>query len=594
MSLLGSAKFDSQKGTFADEDFSNLKELLIIGHPKQNVAGKELPFPSYLAIPPQRHFLSIAPTRSGKGTTLIIPNLLNYAGSCIVIDPKGENAFLTAKRRRDMGQRVYILDPWNEVNRRYGDLAGEREEISCFNPLSILDPASDHYTDDLAYLADALIITESKDPFFDDSARDLMAGLMAYCVETVGKDAATLAMVRMHLTKSASEVAATAKNAQKLNAESAACRKLGRFAEESRTNDSIISTALTQTIFLDSKPLGESLSSSDFAFDDLTTGEPTTIYLVLPVDKLQTHGRWLRLMISIAIRTVARNAKPLPLPVLFLLDEFGTIGRLSAIAQAYGLMSGLQMCIWAFIQDLVQLRRDYSQDWETFISNAEAVTFFQIMDHFTADYVSKLLGKITVWHKDTRDNQHPHSRDLVQTAEVRAETEAGFLVVRGYPLRYAPEPYFHNDFFRSVARPNPYYQGQESTGNLSPVLETLTAERRAYWQDRLQRQARDTFSPYYKRKGLALFYLRLIGAKIWAVHGFISVKMPPNYLGGKHLHFFFRSSFLKWMMDFYKGHGMFFEQVEEENNHFMSLFTKESMVAFRDDNGKLSQWIPID
>ena len=111
------------------------------------------------------------------------------------------------------------------------------------------------------------------------------------------------------------------------------------------------------------------------------------------------------------------------------------------------------------------------------------------MDHFTADYVSKLLGKRTVWHRDNRDNEHPHARELLQAAEVRAETEDGFLIVRGYPLRYAPEAYFHNDFFRSVARENPYFQRQEPTGNLSPVLETLTAERRAYWTKRVELKA---------------------------------------------------------------------------------------------------------
>ena len=36
-----------------------------------------------------RHLLTVAPTRAGKGTTQIIPNLLTYEGSTLVIDPKG-------------------------------------------------------------------------------------------------------------------------------------------------------------------------------------------------------------------------------------------------------------------------------------------------------------------------------------------------------------------------------------------------------------------------------------------------------------------------------------------------------------------------
>jgi type IV secretory pathway TraG/TraD family ATPase VirD4 len=42
-----------------------------------------------------------------------------------------------------------------------------------------------------------------------------------------------------------------------------------------------------------------------------------------------------------------------------MLDEFGTIGKLNAVAQAYGLMAGLGMIMWAFSQDLNQLKRDY-------------------------------------------------------------------------------------------------------------------------------------------------------------------------------------------------------------------------------------------
>ena len=84
-----------------------------------------------------------------------------------------------------------------------------------------------------------------------------------------------------------------------------------------------------------------------------------------------------------------------------MLDEFGTIGRLDAIAQAYGLMAGRGMILWAFAQDLNQLKRDYPHDWETFIGNSQAVTSFGVMDNFTTDYVSKMLGTSTVEQLNT-------------------------------------------------------------------------------------------------------------------------------------------------------------------------------------------------
>lgn len=348
----------------------------------------------YIALAPRRHFLTIAATRSGKGTQLIIPNLLLYNGSAIVIDPKGENAYITAKERRNKGQKTYILDPWNEVNRRYGSMTGELEEVATFNPLSRLNPASENFADDVNYISDALIISQSKDPHFDDSARELVAGLIAFAAMKYG-EAASLPLVRLLLSKSVEEIAGIAEEARQMGGDTLAARKLSRFCAPTKELASVISTAQTQTAFLDSKALENSLHESSFSFSDLTEGK-ATIYLVLPVDKLQTYGRWLRLMISIGIKTVARCTVRLPSPVLFILDEFGTIGKLSAVAQAVGLMAGLNMCIWAFIQDLTQLKRDYPNDWESFISNSEAVSSFDAMDQTTTEYVSKLLGRATI------------------------------------------------------------------------------------------------------------------------------------------------------------------------------------------------------
>ena len=434
-----------------------------------------------LAIPPQRHLLSIAPTRSGKGVSHIIPNLLLYRGSTIVIDPKGENAWITAKYRREgMGHKTIILDPWGEVKRRYGDLAGEQETVARFNPLSILDPASENYADDIASLADALIINQNvKDPHWDDSARELVAGLMAYLVENPKtRPLASLAALRILLTKPSDEVRAIAEDAMTLGAESVAARKLGRFKSETKETAGVISAALTQTAFLDSVILAQNMRESDFSFDDLIDGD-TTIYLVLPVDKLQTYGRWLRLLLSIGIRTVARNVKPLPLPVLFMLDEFGTIGRLNAVSQAYGLMAGLQMMIWVFVQDLVQLKRDYQEEWETFVGNSSAVTFMNIMDQFTARYLSELCGVTTVERISERTVQmrergegflgapQPNysamadqlfSRPLISPAEIRCVTrELGIMIWPYQPIDFSPLRYYDEPFFLERARVDPHF-----------------------------------------------------------------------------------------------------------------------------------------
>lgn len=473
--MFGSASFIEPEGQTFEEACNG--EKLFLG-------GKIDDPASFLSLKPEKHFLTVAQNRSGKGASLIMPNLLNYKGSILVIDPKGENAFITAQRRRDMGQKVYILDPWGEVTRRYGQKIGIVEEVATFNPLSILDPNDESYSDDIAYFADALILSQSeKDPFFDDSARELVSGLIAFAVEKHGINAG-LPHVREMLQKSAEEIAEYAIEAQGFGYGSLAARKLGRFTKTSETIGSVLQTAQTQTAILDSPALGKSLSESSFSFDDLTA-QPTTIYLVLPVDKLQTYGRWLRLMISIGIRTIARNTDNLPLPVLFLLDEFGTIGKLSAVAQAFGLMAGLQMCVWAFVQDLVQLKRDYPHDWETFVSNSAALICFGVMDDFTTTYISKMLGQTTVEQVSeasayvreattnkgfATDKDRPHSRPLMTSDEVRRlQEDRGIVITNKGPYFFKKTQYHKEPRLSSLGRANPYY---DSAPRSTPQNET--------------------------------------------------------------------------------------------------------------------------
>lgn len=493
--ILGSAEWNYWGG-LDKEDYCK-GSMVGFGYPWVDENHPEV-HDKIIAVAPNRHFLSVAPTRSGKGVSLIIPTLLYYAGSTIVVDPKGENAWITAEcRHRDLKQDIFILDPWGEVNRRYAKKADKPDEVvSKFNPLADLNPKDENYADDVIYIADALIINQGKEAHWDDSARELVAGLIAYFVERkiVEKNAekATLPAVRTLLTKPFNELADIANKVkdpkwvtkvQQLGFESLATRKLSRFGAENREIASIISCALTQTAFLDSATLAANLSESDFSFSDLVN-QKATIYLVLPIDKLQTYGRWLRLMVSLGIRTVARHTETLDNPVLFILDEFGTIGRLSAVAQAYGLMAGLQMCIWAFAQNLIQLKKDYPDEWETFISNSEYVSFFNVMDDFTADYVSKLLGTTTaelisdttktirerkfdpsaIYNPKPNPNFSDISSDkyfstaLQHPAEIRCfYQKGGILIGREKPILFKKMEYQNDALFNTRARKDPYH-----------------------------------------------------------------------------------------------------------------------------------------
>ena len=349
-----------------------------------------------------RHLLTVAPTRSGKGVAAIVPNLLTYEGSTFIIDPKGENALITALRRGQgyerrnipgLGQSVHLLDPWDIVASDLG------MRPARFNPLDWIKPGDADAAENAFLLAEALVPggSEGEGRFWDDEAKALLTGIILF-VATSMKEAANRHLGRVRDILLLDEdgfkaVLSTMYNEPLPVVASTAARTASK---EAKLRSNVLATVQAHTHFLDSPRIRESLSSSDFSFEDLKT-KPMTVYLILPADRLKTFDRWLRLLIQQAITVNARNITIKPeRPVLFLLDEMASLGRLSMVEQAYGLMAGFGMQLWGIVQDLSQLERIYGDGWQTFISNSGVIQYFGSRDKITAEYFSTLCGVTTI------------------------------------------------------------------------------------------------------------------------------------------------------------------------------------------------------
>ena len=247
-----------------------------------------------------RHLLTLAPNRAGKGVSSIMPNLLTWQGSVLVIDPKGENAIVTARRRREMGQKVHVLDPWGITG-----LEGGR-----FNPLLALAPDSLDLSEDAALLADGLVLPGAKadDEFWNGEARSLLAGLLMHIVTTELPEDRHLGALRAMLTLGEQEFADLLDDMLDNHAASGLVARTARrlLQKTDRERSGVISTAQAQTHFLDSPRMTAVLGASSFDPGDLKSGG-MTIYLVLPADRLATHGRWLRLVVGLCLAALTRD-----------------------------------------------------------------------------------------------------------------------------------------------------------------------------------------------------------------------------------------------------------------------------------------------
>ena len=228
----GSARFATDRET---RPLAQNGEGLLIGRDRKS--GKLLRYAG------PAHLLTIAPTRTGKGVGTIIPNLLDYPGSVICIDPKGENARITARHRAKFGP-VHVLDPFGVTG-----IAS-----AAFNPLDRLDPAGLDLADDAMTLADALVYDapgEAGEAHWNEEAKALIAGIILAIVTSEPPATRTLATLRDRLTLAPQAFAVMLETMQAQGglAARAANRHLGKSDREAA---GVLSAAQRHTHFLDS------------------------------------------------------------------------------------------------------------------------------------------------------------------------------------------------------------------------------------------------------------------------------------------------------------------------------------------------------
>lgn len=370
-----------------------------------------------LGIGDDRHVVLCAGSRAGKGRSCLIPTLLGYAGSVLALDPKGELANVTARRRAQNGQQVCIIDPFKICAQRLTPLR------AGFNPMAMLTPDSPTLVVDAGLIADALVLAASggTDPHWDDSARNFIEGIILHVAAWPGYEGTrTLVTVRDLLTRGTvfSHDDEEVSGMRGLRWEMEACAAvledehpdLGAligaaaadfFEKPDNERGSVLSTARRHTKFLDYAQLRESLApdsaQEQFALTDLkTAAKGLTVYLCLPAGRMATCNRWFRLFVNLALEAMEREKTKPKVPVLAVLEEFHVLGHMQQIEVAAALVAGFGMKLLIVLQDLTQVRRHYKEGWETFLGNAGCSLFFGNADVTTLKYISERCGQTSL------------------------------------------------------------------------------------------------------------------------------------------------------------------------------------------------------
>lgn len=382
------------------------------------------------------HLMTIAPTGAGKGVSCIIPSLLRFPGPVIVVDPKGENYAVTAARRRALGQRVVVLDPMG--------ITGAPEGGSL-NPLDLVDADDAQSIDDSAALA-ALLSggLEKNDPsnvFWYQRGDQLLTAVMQFVAVSRPPEHRNLFEVRRILNLPTEDFLKLARTEMARCPDSDVQQTAGMVSNPAEeTVGSILAMSQNSVGFLRGELLHESTATSSFELADITAGEPLSIFIVIPPDKLESHRNLLRVWIGALMSALMRRRAPVPHPTLLVLDEAAQLGPLDQLRQAVTLMRGYGLQTWSFWQDVSQLRNLYPRDWETMYNNCRVHQAFGFTTLKSAEATCDLLGFY----------------DALQALQL--DSDEMILAVSGDEAVIAQKPnYLTDPGFRGTYSPNPFY-----------------------------------------------------------------------------------------------------------------------------------------
>jgi len=439
----------------------------------------------YLRHDGGEHIQIAAPTRAGKGVSVVVPTLLSWTDSVLVTDIKGELWELTSGWRKDhASNRCYKLD--------FGDA-----ESSCFNPLDSIGVGTSREISDVQNIASMLVDPDGKgmdgrDGHWRKAAHALISGLITYAQNTIEGRTASLNDVALLMTPSDREFSDVVDElvnysdtgvpdeiVEYINA--AGRQQAARAGEEGA---SVLSTAANYLLLYRDPIVARAMSKSDFDVLDLVNADrPLSVYIsVNPSDKTRLMPA-IRLVFTVILRTLTRQldfedgraVSAYARRLLLLLDEFPALGKLEVMTDTLPYMSSYGLKTMMIIQDYSQLWDIYGRN-ESLTANCHVRTVFAPNTVETAKVISAMTGQKTVVKREKQGNTkitvlaplddrfNEVSRPLMTPEEVmrlKAAEKKGNTVISGgellvfvsgnHVIRGTQPLYFHDEHLNARA-----------------------------------------------------------------------------------------------------------------------------------------------
>ena len=337
--------------------------------------------------------ITIAPPGSGKTQCHVLPNLLKWRGSAVVLDVTGELYRKTSKWREDLGGPVFRLD------------LTDAAESHCYNPLDAVRTHPDFIWEDSKLIAEMLVVNRSEqDPFWDNAAISMLTAVVCYtCLlrdpserhfDTILDILSQNMWAQFILgSEDQADVRSLQRAAQSLK------------AMDPKTLSGVTQTALVAVSAWEGGQIPKITTKSDWHPQVLRERKTATIYICLSPATLRTYSGLVRLIIAQHVKALFDMHVDRTAPVVqFFLDELPQLGRMDPVRQALEVGRNKGMRLWMFVQYISQLEDAYGKDIARGMIGACALRAYMnppLADQ-TAQQLSNELGEFDAVFDKTR------------------------------------------------------------------------------------------------------------------------------------------------------------------------------------------------
>ncbi|MBB3227119.1 type IV secretion system protein VirD4 [Luteibacter sp. Sphag1AF] len=420
----------------------------------------------------QQFVILAAPTRSGKGVGVVIPNLLDYQESIVVLDIKQENFDLTSGWRKSQGQEIFLFNPFAEDRRTHR-----------WNPLSYVSSDPAFRVSDLMSIASMLYPDGSDDQkFWVSQARNAFMAFSLYLFEKWDADQKndlpmilrtkpTLGALYRLSSGDGTDLRQlyTWLSQQTFLTSNAQAAFANLLSQANETFSSILGTFKEPLNAWINPVLEAATSADDFLLTDVRR-KRMTIYIGIQPNKLAESRLIVNLffsqLINLNTKELPQNNPELKHQCLLLMDEFTSIGKVEIIASAVSYMAGYNIRLLPIIQSMAQLDATYGKDVSrTVITNHALQIVYAPREQQDANDYSDMLGYTTVRKQnvtrgkgrgDVSRSESEERRALMLPQELKAmgtDTEVFLYEGIPHPVKCDKIRYYQDSYFTSRLLP---------------------------------------------------------------------------------------------------------------------------------------------